>query len=70
LVVRVEGIMETKELLRLRELLRSALEEVQAAAQNRAEPDWAQMKEKLLKAVELVRRIEREQMWSALLKRK
>lgn len=61
---------QAKELSRLRELLRSALNEVEAAARNQAKPDWTQMKEKLLKAVELVRKIEREQMWSVLSKPK
>ena len=39
------------------------------AIDTRTYPDWADTKENLLKAVELVRKLERDQMWSKLSKR-
>ena len=57
---------DKKDLLALRELLHKALVEVEMAADTETYPDWAETKESLLKAIEMVRRLERDQIWSKL----
>ena len=55
---------------KLREILHSAIVEVEVALDTDTHPDWAETKENLLKAIEIVRKLERDHLWSALPKRK
>jgi hypothetical protein len=66
-----EGEMaaEKTDLNRLRELLRSTVVEVEMAIDTATYPDWAETKENLLRAIEIVRKLERDQMWSKLSKK-
>ena len=61
---------EKTDLSRLREVLHSAIVEVEMAIDTGTDPDWADTKENLLKAIEMIRKLERDQMWSALSNRK
>lgn len=54
------------DLSKLREVLHSAIVEVEIAMDTGAHPDWAETKQNLLKALEIVRKLERDQLWSAL----
>jgi len=54
------------ELAKLREVIQSTLVEVEIAIDTETYPEWSETKENLLRAIELVRKLEREQMWSAL----
>ena len=58
------------DLTKLREFLHSALVEVEVAIDTSTYPDWADTKENLLKAIEVVRKLERDQMWSILSRKK
>jgi hypothetical protein len=58
------------DLSRLRELLRSTLVEVEMALDTATYPDWSETKENLLRAIEVTRKLERDQMWSKLSKKK
>jgi hypothetical protein len=57
------------ELSKLRQILRSTIVEVEIAIDTATYPDWTETKENLLKAMEVVRRLERDQMWSKLSKK-
>jgi hypothetical protein len=57
------------ELTKLREYLRSAIVEVEMAIDTATYPDWSETKEGLLKALEVVRKLERDQAWSRLAKK-
>jgi hypothetical protein len=59
----------TDDLARLRELLHSTLVEVEVALDTQTYPDWSQTKENLLRAVEIVRRLERDSVWAKLSKK-
>jgi hypothetical protein len=61
--------MASEDLQKLHALLRSTIIEVEIAIDTQTYPDWADTKENLLKAVELIRRLERDQVWSKLSKR-
>jgi hypothetical protein len=61
--------MASEDLQKLHALLRSTIIEVEIAIDTQTYPDWADTKENLLKAVEVVRRLERDQVWSRLSKR-
>lgn len=61
--------MAAEDLQKLHGLLRSTIIEVEIAIDTRTYPDWADTKENLLKAVEIVRRLERDQVWSKLSKK-
>jgi hypothetical protein len=54
----------------LREVLHSTMVEVEMAMDTETYPDWSETKENLLRAIEIVRKLERDQMWSALSKKK
>jgi hypothetical protein len=54
------------DLTKLRELLHSVLIEVEMALDTATYPDWTATKENLLKALEVVRKLERDQVWSKL----
>jgi hypothetical protein len=60
---------DNSDLSRLRELLQSTIVEVEVAIDTKTYPDWAETKENLLKAIEIVRKLERDQMWSKLSKK-
>jgi hypothetical protein len=60
----------TTELSKLRELLSSTIVEVEVAIDTATHPDWTETKENLLKAIDIVRKLERDQMWSKLSKKK
>lgn len=57
------------DLSKLRQILHSTLVEVEVAIDTSTYPDWAETKENLLKALEIVRKLERDQTWSKLSKR-
>jgi hypothetical protein len=61
---------DNADLLKLREVLHSAIVEVEIALDTGTHPDWAETKENLLKAVEIVRKLERDHLWSALSNKK
>lgn len=54
------------DLNKLRELLHSTVVEVEMAIDTATYPDWAETKENLLKAIDIVRKLERGQVWSKL----
>jgi len=58
------------DLARLRELLHSTLVEVEVAIDTQTYPDWSATKENLLRAVDIVRRLERDSVWAKLSKKK
>jgi hypothetical protein len=60
----------TTDLSRLRELLSSILVEVEIAIDTATYPDWTETKENLLRALDIVRKLERDQTWSKLSKKK
>jgi len=60
----------TTELSKLREALHRALVEVEIAIDTGTHPDWTETKENLLQAIEIVRKLERERLWSALSNKK
>jgi len=60
----------TNDLARLRELLHSTLVEVEVAIDTQTYPDWSETKENLLRAVDIVRRLERDSVWAKLSKKK
>ena len=60
----------TSDLSRLRELLASTLVEIEIAIDTATHPDWTETKESLLKAIDIVRKLERDQTWSKLSKKK
>jgi hypothetical protein len=57
------------ELSNLRRILHSTVVEVEIAIDTATYPDWTETKENLLKALDVVRRLERDQMWSKLSKK-
>jgi len=61
---------ENKDLSKLREMLHSTLVEVEIALDTATYPDWTETKENLLRAMEIVRKLERDQVWSKLSKKK
>lgn len=61
---------DKNDLTKLRELLHSTIVEVEVAIDTATYPDWTETKENLLKAIEVVRKLERDQMWSKLSKKK
>jgi len=64
------GLKMTNDLARLRELLHSTLVEVEVAIDTQTYPDWSETKENLLRAVDIVRRLERDSVWAKLSKKK
>jgi hypothetical protein len=60
----------TAELSKLREALHKALVEVEIAIDTATHPDWTETKENLLQAIEIVRKLERDRLWSALSNKK
>ena len=62
--------VEKSDLSKLRQVLHSAIVEVEVAMDTGTHPDWNETKESLLKAVDIVRKLERDHLWSALSKKK
>ena len=60
----------TAELSKLREILSSTLVEIEVAIDTATYPDWSETKENLLRAIDLLRKLERDQTWSKLSKKK
>ncbi len=60
---------DKNDLNKLREILHSAKVEVEIALDTQTYPDWVETKENLLRAIEVVRKLEREQLWSKLSKK-
>ena len=60
----------TAELSKLREILSSTLVEIEVAIDTATYPDWTETKENLLRAIDLLRKLERDQTWSRLSKKK
>lgn len=58
------------ELTRLRKVLQSTLVEVEIAIDTSTYPDWTETKETLLRAIEVVGKLERDQTWSKLSRKK
>jgi hypothetical protein len=58
------------DLSKLRDLLHSTVVEVDMAMDSGTHPDWTETKESLLRAVEIVRKLERDNLWSALSRKK
>jgi hypothetical protein len=58
------------DLSKLHEILHSTLVEIEIAMDTGTHPDWSETKESLLRAIEIVRRLERDNLWSALSKKK
>lgn len=61
---------ERTDLSKLREILHSTIVEVEVAMDTGTHPDWGETKEHLLKAIEVVRKLERDDLWSALSRKK
>lgn len=61
---------EKSDLSKLRETLHSAIVEVEVAIDTGTNPDWSETKENLLRAVEMVRKLERDSIWSVLSNKK
>lgn len=61
--------MAQDDLKRLHEILRAAIVEVEIAIDTATYPDWSETKESLLRAIEITRKLERDQMWSKLSKK-
>ncbi|HEY7914244.1 MAG TPA: hypothetical protein VIG62_20200 [Blastocatellia bacterium] len=53
----------------LRKMLHAALVEVEMAIDTDTYPDWTDTKDNLLRAIEVIRKLERDQMWSKLSKK-
>lgn len=60
--------MAKEDLSKLHEILRAALVEVEVALDTGTYPDWADTKECLLRAIDITRKLERDQVWSRLSK--
>ncbi|HSQ20375.1 MAG TPA: hypothetical protein VLR92_08370 [Blastocatellia bacterium] len=58
------------ELSKLREILHSAIVEVEVAIDTGTHPDWADTKQNLVQAIEILRKLERDQLWSTLSNKK
>ena len=63
-------IAMTAELSKLREILSSTLVEIEVAIDTATYPDWTETKENLLRAIDLLRKLERDQTWSKLSRKK
>ena len=64
-----EQLMAKVDLQRLHEILRAAVVEVEIAIDTATYPDWSDTKENLLRAIDITRKLERDQVWSKLSKK-
>ena len=64
-----EQLMAKEDLQRLHEILRAAVVEVEIAIDTATYPDWSDTKENLLRAIDITRKLERDQVWSKLSKK-
>ena len=58
------------DLSKLREVLHTVIVEVEVAMDTGTRPDWTETKQNLLQAIEIVRKLERDHLWSALSNKK
>jgi hypothetical protein len=58
-----------EDLSSLRKMVHAALVEVEMAIDTDTYPDWTDTKDNLLRAIEVIRKLERDQMWSKLSKK-
>lgn len=56
------------DLERLRQLLHPTLVEIEMAIDTETYPDWTEVKGNLLQAIEIIRQLERDQLWGKLKK--
>ncbi|MBI3653962.1 MAG: hypothetical protein HY231_23265 [Acidobacteria bacterium] len=61
--------MASDDLNKLHGILHQTLVEVEIAMDTKSYPDWADTKENLLKAIDITRRLERDQIWAKLSKK-
>lgn len=61
--------MASEDLHKLHDILRKALVEVETAMDTQTYPDWVETKESLLRAIDITRKLERDQIWSKLSKK-
>lgn len=66
----MKNMASDSDLSKLHEILHSTLVEIEIAMDTGTHPDWSETKESLLRAIEIVRRLERDNLWSALSKKK
>ena len=66
----MKNMASDSDLSKLHEILHSTLVEIEIAMDTGTHPDWSETKEHLLRAIEIVRRLERDNLWSALSKKK
>jgi hypothetical protein len=66
LEVRVYMSKQNKDLSNLHEKLRTVVVEVEMALDTETYPDWTVVKNTLLESIELVKKLEREQLWNKL----
>ena len=66
----MKNMASDSDLSKLRQILHSTLVEIEIAMDTGTNPDWSEAKENLLRAIEIVRRLERDNLWSALSKKK
>ena len=66
----MKNMASDSDLSKLHEILHSTLVEIEIAMDTGTNPDWSEAKENLLRAIEIVRRLERDNLWSALSKKK
>lgn len=57
---------QNKDLSNLHEKLRTVVVEVEMALDTETYPDWTVVKNTLLESIELVKKLEREQLWNKL----
>lgn len=57
---------QNKDLNNLHEKLRTVMVEVEMALDTETYPDWTVVKNSLLESIELVKKLEREQLWNKL----
>ena len=62
--------VDRSDLSKLRDVLHSAIVEVEIAIDTGTHPDWTETKQNLLQAIEIVRKLERDHLWSAFSTRK
>ena len=63
-------VSDKTDLSKLREVLHQAIVEVEMAMDSGTHPDWSETKQNLLRAIEIVRKLERDHLWSALSNKK
>ena len=57
------------DMMKLRAILHASSVEIEMAIDSATYPDWSDTKQNLLRAIDLVRRLEQQQVWSRLMKK-